>query len=157
MEKAVLGFLVRGGKIKKEILLGVKEKGFGSGKYNGVGGRFDPSKDKNIFNTVFREIKEEIGIKALDIKNLAILDFHHPYLQNRRRKSWRVYAFLITDWQGRPKKSKEMKPRWFRINKIPFDKMWPDRKFWLPKVLKGEKVKPKFLYKDDNTIESYQI
>ncbi len=157
MEKAALGFLIRKNKRSKELLLAIKKKGFGSGKWNGVGGRFNPSKDKDVFNTVSREIKEEIGIKALDIKKVAILDFYHPYLRDRRKKSWQVHVFLITDWEGRPQESNEMKPKWFKVTKIPFNRMWLDRKFWLPRVLKGEKIRAKFWYENDEAIGSYEI
>jgi hypothetical protein len=29
-----------------------------------------------------------------------------------------------------------MKPEWFDIEKIPYDKMWDDDIIWLPRVLK---------------------
>lgn len=157
MEQAVLGFLIRMNRKDKELLLGIKQKGFGQGKWNGIGGRFVRGRDKNLFNAVRREIKEEIGVTARDIKKIAVLNFYHPYRQENKEKAWQVHAFLITNWEGELKQSKEMKPRWFKINKIPFDRMWLDRKFWLPKVLKGKKIKANFFYKNDEIINSYNI
>ncbi len=157
MEKAVLGFLIRKNKRSKELLLAMKKRGFGKGKWNGVGGRFIPFKDKNLFNTVSREIKEEIGVKAKDIKKVAVLNFYHPYLRGKKKKAWQVHAFLIGKWEGKPKESKEMKPRWFKVSKIPFNRMWLDRKFWLPRFLKDEKIKAKFWYENDEAIASYEI
>jgi hypothetical protein len=29
-----------------------------------------------------------------------------------------------------------MKPEWFNIKNIPYDKMWEDDKIWLPEILK---------------------
>jgi hypothetical protein len=29
-----------------------------------------------------------------------------------------------------------MKPEWFSIDEIPFDKMWEDDKYWMPRILK---------------------
>jgi ADP-ribose pyrophosphatase YjhB (NUDIX family) len=157
MEKAVLGFLIRKNKRSKELLLAIKKKGFGSGKWNGVGGRFVPSKDKNLFKAISREVREEIGVKVLGIKRVAVLNFYHPYLRNKREKSWQVHAFLIRDWEGGPKESKEIKPKWLKVSKIPFNRMWLDRKFWLPRILKGEKIKAKFWYKNDEVITSYRV
>ena len=50
-----------------------------------------------------------------------------------------------------------MTPKWFKINEVPFDKMWPDDKFWLPRVLKGEKLKAKFVFGQDELINSFEI
>jgi hypothetical protein len=30
-----------------------------------------------------------------------------------------------------------MAPQWFPIDAIPYDKMWPDDRFWLPLLLQG--------------------
>jgi 8-oxo-dGTP diphosphatase/2-hydroxy-dATP diphosphatase len=32
-----------------------------------------------------------------------------------------------------------MKPEWFNIDEIPFDKMWEDDPLWFPSMLKNEK------------------
>lgn len=154
MKQATLCFLIKG---NKEILLAFKKKGFGAGKWNGVGGKLDFNKrDKNIFDTAIREMKEEIGVKIKDMERVAILNFHYPYLTNSE-KEWPVHVFLVKDWEGEPKESEEMKPKWFKIKKIPFNKMWPDDKLWLPKILKGEKLKAEFSFKLGELIDSYEI
>ncbi|MEK7542897.1 MAG: hypothetical protein AAB503_01145 [Patescibacteria group bacterium] len=40
------------------------------------------------------------------------------------------------------------KPKWFSFDEIPYAEMWPDDALWLPKVLKGEKVKASVYFKD---------
>jgi len=40
---------------------------------------------------------------------------------------------------------------WHGFGKIPYDKMWDDDKYWLPKVLKGKRVKGKFSFGEDNS------
>ena len=145
--------------IKKDekILLAFKKKGFGAGKWNGVGGKLDSKKDKDIFEVAIREMEEEIGIKVKDIEKMAILNFSYPYLTNSEEREWQTHVFFAKDWQGEPKESEEMKPRWFKVDEIPFDEMWPDDEFWLPKVLNGKKVKAKFIFKEGEIIESYNI
>ena len=133
----------------------MKKKGFGLGKWNGVGGKLDFNRgDKDIFDTAIREIKEEIGVKIKDIEKVAILSFYFPY-----QSEWNqdVHVFLAKNWKGEPKETDEMKPKWFKIKEIPFDEMWPDDKFWLPKILKGEKLKAKFSFKPGKLIDSYEI
>jgi len=145
--------------IKKDekILLAFKKKGFGAGKWNGVGGKLDSKKDKDIFEVAIREMEEEIGIKVKDIEKMAILNFSYPYLTNSEEREWQTHVFFAKDWQGEPKESEEMKPRWFKFDEIPFNKMWPDDKFWLPKVLAGEKVKADFIFKKGEIISSHNI
>ena len=152
MKQATLGFLI---KDNKEILLAFKKKGFGAGKWNGVGGKSDFNKgDKDIFDAAIREMKEESRVAVKDMERVAILNFYFPY-----QKEWdqEVHVFISRNWEGTPEESGEMKPKWFKIKEIPFEKMWPDDKFWLPKVLNGEKLKAKFYFKPGELIDSYEI
>ena len=50
-----------------------------------------------------------------------------------------------------------MLPKWFKINEIPFDQMWDDDKFWLPKILEGKKLKAKFVFKQGEKITEKNI
>jgi len=155
MQQASLCFLIRENQGEKELLLAMKKKGFGVGKWNGVGGKFDINKgDKHIFDTAVRETREETGIEVKNIKKSAILNFYFPY-----QKEWNqeVHVFISKNWKGKPKESEEMKPKWFKINKIPFEKMWSDDKFWLQRVLTGEKLKADFIFKEGESISSYDI
>jgi len=138
----------------REILLAFKKRGFGKGKWNGVGGKLDLEKDGDIFEAAIREIKEEIGIEVKDMEKVAILNFYFPY-----QKEWNqdVHVFFAKEWQGKPKESEEMKPRWFKLNEIPFNQMWPDDKFWLPKVLNNEKLRAEFVFKEGEGIASYNV
>jgi len=155
MKQATLCLLVRGNKDNKEILLAIKKRGFGIGKWNGVGGKFDPEKgDKNIIDTAVREIEEEIGVKAKELEKRAVLDFYFPY-QNEWDQS--VHVFLVRNWEGEPKESEEMAPKWFKIGDIPFGKMWDDDKFWLPHILEGKKVKAKFVFEKGEKISGKRI
>lgn len=154
MRQATLCFLIREDLGNKELLLAIKKRGFGQGRWNGIGGKLDLKKDKDIFKTAIRETKEEIGVEVKNIEKVAILSFYFSY-----QKGWDqdVHVFIAESWEGEPIESEEMKPRWFKINEIPFDEMWPDDKFWLPKVLSGEKVKAEFTFKDGEIIDSYNI
>ena len=154
MREATLCFLTKEIKGEKGLLLAMKKKGFGKGKWNGVGGKFNSKKDKNIFATARRELEEEIGVIAQEIKKVAILSFYFPY-----QKDWNqnVHVFFVKNWRGEPKETKEMKPKWFKINKIPFNQMWPDDKFWLPKILRGKKLKAEFVFKPGELIDTYEL
>jgi len=138
----------------REILLAFKKRGFGQGKWNGAGGKLDLEKDGDIFEAAIREIKEEIGIEVKDMEKVAIFNFYFPYQVDWNQT---VHVFVSKNWQGEPKESEEMKPKWFKINEIPFDEMWPDDKFWLPRVLAGKKVRADFIFKKGEIISSHAI
>lgn len=151
MIQATLCILIK----DKEILLAMKKRGFGQGKWNGVGGKLDFEKgDKNIIDTAVRETKEEIGVEIKNPEKVAVLNFYFPY-----KKEWNqdVHIFLIKEWQGEPSESEEMSPKWFRIDKVPFAEMWDDDKFWLPHILGGRKMKANFVFKEGEIIDKHDI
>ncbi len=140
---------------KKELLLAMKKRGFGVGKWNGVGGKLDSEKgDKDIVDTAIRETKEEIGVKIKDLEKVAVLNFYFPYNQ-----AWDqdVHVFLVRDWKGAPKETEEMMPKWFKAEEIPFGRMWDDDKFWLPQVLSGKKVKGEFIFKEGERVSEKNV
>jgi 8-oxo-dGTP pyrophosphatase MutT (NUDIX family) len=158
MRQATLCLLVRenpapGG--DKEILLAMKKRGFGAGKWNGVGGKIDPNQgDGSIVDTATRETKEEIGVTIKNLDRVAILNFRFPY-----KEEWNqdVHVFLVKDWEGEPIESEEMKPKWFKTNELPYDEMWDDDKFWLPGVLRDKKLKANFVFKQGEIIDKHNI
>jgi 8-oxo-dGTP diphosphatase len=48
-----------------------------------------------------------------------------------------------------------MKPEWFDTDNIPFDAMWEDDIYWLPRVIDGESVEFEFYFDADGHIEEY--
>ena len=60
------------------------------------------------------------------------------------------------EWTGELVETEEMSPGWYKINAIPFDRMWPDDKIWLPKVLMGKDVYYKFWFTESGEIIDYK-
>ena len=50
-----------------------------------------------------------------------------------------------------------MRPQWFHIDKLPFDKMWPDDKYWYPLFLQNKKFTGKFFLKDLDSLIEYKL
>jgi 8-oxo-dGTP pyrophosphatase MutT (NUDIX family) len=146
MKQTSLCLLVKENQVGKEILLAMKKRGFGIGKWNGVGGKLDIEKgDKNVIDTAIRETKEEIGVNIKNFRKVAVLNFYFPYMPEWDQE---VHVFLVQNWQKEPIESEEMMPKWFKIKEIPFKEMWDDDIFWLPKVLNGEKLEADFTFKE---------
>lgn len=133
MKLSTLCFLLK----EDQILLAMKKRGFGEGKWNGVGGKVDEG--ESIAHAAVRETEEEIGVTATesDMEFVAELHFRSP---SNEKLNWNVHVFFLRAWRGEPQESEEMRPRWYPIHQLPFDSMWADDKHWLPHILAGEKV-----------------
>jgi len=68
-----------------------------------------------------------------------------------------VHVFLVSDFEGEPLESEEMKPQWFKIDEIPFNQMWPDDKYWLPLFLRKKKFEGSFNFRNSEILESYTL
>ena len=153
MRQVSLCLLLKENQDNKNILLAMKKRGFGAGKWNGVGGKIDLEKgDKNVFDSAVRETKEEIGVKIKNSEKVAIIDFCFPEVPKEKDFDQQVHVFLIRDWKGEPTESEEMAPKWFSAAEIPFNNMWDDDIHWLPHVLENKKIKAKFVFDKEDKV-----
>ncbi len=133
------------------ILLGMKKRGFGAGKWNGFGGKVAP--EETVEDAAKREIKEEVGIEVEHISKVGIIDFEFK----DNPEILQVHIFKSDNFSGEPTESEEMKPQWFHTDKIPFKEMWPDDIHWIPLFLKGKKFKGKFLFGESDIILEQEL
>lgn len=131
-----------------KILLGMKKRGFGAGRWNGFGGKLKDG--EKIEEAVAREFKEEAGIDIGEIERVGVLEFEFKY--KPENGIIEVHIFKANDFIGEPAESEEMKPQWFHIDEIPFNKMWPDDKHWMPLFLEGKKFNGRFLFGEGDEI-----
>lgn len=148
-------FLVQPG----EVLLAMKKRGFGTGLWNGVGGKVEPSSHETIEDACVREAKEEIGVavNAVNLQPRGTLDFYFPLQPAHRDWNQRVHVFVTTRWRGQPRETEEMRPAWFRRDSLPFTHMWPDDPFWLPQVLAGQTVTGAFMFDSHNHVLDHKV
>ena len=137
----------------QKILLAMKKRGFGAGKWNGVGGK--PETDETIEQTAIRECQEEIGVVPKNLKLVATLNFYF----SKAKTDWnqQVFVYLCEEWAGEPTETEEMKPAWFSVADIPYESMWPDDRYWLPEVLKGNTVEAEFSFDENDNIVSHTM
>jgi 8-oxo-dGTP diphosphatase len=133
-----------------KILLAMKKRGFGSGLYNGVGGKPEPG--EQMTQTAVRECQEEIGVTPHDLTPVADLTFHLD-----GEFDLFVSAFICRNWEGEPKETEEMAPEWFALDAIPYAQMWDDDRLWVPEVLAGNFVTGDFTFDSDNKVIKQQI
>lgn len=129
-----------------ELLLGLKKTGFGAGRWVGLGGHVEDG--EKPAQAAVREVEEEAGliVSADALAHMAVLTFLFP-----ARPGWDQTADVYTTavWQGEPRESEEIAPRWFRLDQLPLDAMWDDARYWLPRVLAGEQLQLRITFADD--------
>lgn len=129
-----------------KVLLGMKKRGFGAGRWNGFGGKV--SEGEAVEDAARREVKEEAGIDVGNMEKVGLIEFEfqdNPEVQE-------VHIFKSNTFSGEPHETEEMKPQWFEIDEIPFDDMWPDDKYWMPLFLNSKKFKGRFLFGESDGI-----
>jgi len=137
----------------KRILLEMKKRGFGKDRWNGFGGKVKDN--ESIENATYRELEEEIGIKATDAKKRGVLTFSF----DGELEKLEVHLFTANKLEGNPAELDKMKPEWFEHNEIPYPKMWSDGPLWLPPIHKGKNVNGGFHFDspEGNKIKYYEI
>lgn len=139
-------------KNQNRILLAMKKRGFGMGKWNGIGGK--RNEPETIEETAKRETREEICVAVNEMTQMAILNFYFP---PNPAFNQQVIVFLAETWNGEPTETEEMKPEWYDISQIPYNEMWADDEIWLPLVLSGKEVGADFLFGDGDKLIEYSI
>jgi mutator protein MutT len=136
-----------------QILLAMKKRGFGSDRYNGVGGKLEPG--ETIEQALIRECQEEIEVTPLSYRKVA----EHDFQQNDGDKPWRMYvhAYICDEWEGELVETEEMAPEWFAIKDIPYSNMWQDDELWLPMVLDGKKVFGNFTFDEADNMLTHDV
>ena len=138
-----------------DICLAMKKRGFGVGRWNGVGGKVDKA-GETVLEAAIRETKEEIGvdIEISRLNKIAELSFNFPH---NPAYDQMVHAYFVEEWNGEPTESEEMNPKWFSVKELPYSEMWPDDIYWVPEVLKGNLIKGSFQFGEKDIILNKEI
>jgi len=144
--EVTIALLVRGCPVS-HVLLDWKKRSLGQAQYAGIGGKVEPGESTR--EAAVRELREEIGMHVApdDLRYLGKLTFIFPC-----KPEWSqiAHVFLASRWRGQPTETVEMKPAWFPIAEIPYEKMWHDYSYWLPRALEGQDATSTYAYAADN-------
>jgi 8-oxo-dGTP diphosphatase / 2-hydroxy-dATP diphosphatase len=129
------------------VLLGMKKRGFGEGRWNGFGGKLEEG--ETVEEAAVREMQEEVGIVPTKMQKVGILEFAFE----SEPKVLEVHVFKVTSYEGEPTESEEMCPQWFTFGEVPFARMWADDKYWFPYLQTEKLFKGRFLFDRPATTE----
>ena len=131
-----------------KALLKLANKGISEGKWNAVGGKI--AHGETLFECVKREVLEETGLAINEPTYYGKLKFFFGKDDtNSLSKEWIVHIFSTNKFTGELKESKEGELRWFRLDGLPFDKMWQDDAHWVPLLLEGKHFNGEFFFSED--------
>jgi len=153
MNNKLLTLVLLRDKLSGDILLGMKKRGFGMGKWNGFGGKVQSG--ETIRECARRETKEECGLEVSDsdLQRIGLLYFEfvdEPPL-------FEVHVFTADSFEGQVIESDEMRPRWFAKDAIPFDHMWKDDPLWFPHMFQKKLFLGHFTFQGHETIIDYKL
>jgi len=140
-ETAVLTFIRR----QKQLLLILKKRGLGHGKFNAPGGRLEPG--ETIEQAAVRETQEEVGLTPLHLRGAGKLEFAFT-----DGYSLRCHVFTADAYHGTLTETDEAKPFWCEESQIPYDRMWSDDRFWIPHMLEGRPFEGQFIFDGDTML-----
>lgn len=135
---------------KWQILLWMKKRWFGAGKWNGFGGK--NLEGETIIQTALRELQEEANIIRMpeQVEKAGILHFFrdaHP----ERNQDVHIFRGI---YDGDFSETEEMRPQRFDTDKLPFEDMREDDAIWMPKLIAGEYLDMDFRFdKDGNLVK----
>lgn len=138
---ATLMFVVRDG----GILLIEKKRGLGAGKINGPGGKIDPG--ETPMACAIRETEEELLIRVKHPRKLGELHFAMSHVPDIL-----CHVYLARDFDGHPTETDEAKPRWFRLDEIPYARMWKDDFHWMPLLLDERGFLGRFVFEVEELV-----
>ena len=143
MKKSTLCFCIK----DDQALLAMKKRGFGSGKWNGYGGKVQ--EDETPIIAAVRELEEESGLVSddKDLQQVALVRFYFD-----GNPVFECYVYQTRIWQNEPVETEEMRPQWYPISDLPFAEMWAADAKWIPLILAGEKIEAEVNFNADGSI-----
>jgi 8-oxo-dGTP pyrophosphatase MutT (NUDIX family) len=133
------------------ILLGMKKRGFGAGKWNGFGGKVE--KGETIEEAARRETREEARIELGKLEKRGVNEFVFAGSPDILQ----VHVFCAGDFSGVPKETEEMRPQWFDADALPYENMWADDPLWMPLFLSGKSFSGHYFFLNEKTVLTHYL
>lgn len=136
-----------------KVLLGEKKRGFAKGTLNGIGGKQDPGETNE--QAMIRETQEEIGVTPIDYRHIGEIYFDMWYKGEHVNMNLNIYT--CDKFVGEVTETDEMKPGWYDIDKVPYDRMLQDDLLWMPMAIAGKKFKGNVVFNQDLVLQNHHF
>jgi len=100
-----------------------------------------------------RELREEANIEATNLTASGVLRF----IFDDNPTPWLVHVFHASEYTGEIRASDEMRPVWFDLDDVPFDRMWADDPHWWPYLLAEKTFAGTLTFTNTTTLVEYWI
>jgi 8-oxo-dGTP diphosphatase len=145
MKLATLCYLFNGNKVLM-INRNKRENDMHLGKWNGLGGKFNPGETPE--ECVVREVYEESGLLIKNPELKGFLTF--PAFDDE--EDWYVFVFTAKEFSGKLRESDEGELEWIKWEKIFNLPLWEGDKYFLEWLNQDRFFSAKFIYKDSKYI-----
>ena len=123
-----------------------KENDIHEGKWNGLGGKFEPGETPE--ECVIREVKEESGLDIIKPKLHGYISF--PAFDEIQ--DWFVFVFSAEEFSGDLIESSEGNLEWIVDNKLNGLNLWEGDKIFMKWMADDKLFSAKFIYKNKRLI-----
>ena len=147
MKKITLVFLFN---CQEQILLSMRKRNPGMGKWSWTGGKIEPweTTSQGAVRELFEEIWAKIEESSLQLKGILHFVWEGAEAKNQ------ICSVFFVPYGGEVYETEEVLPKWFDISEIPYDEMWEDDIVWLPKLLEGvEYLEYRFVFSEEDKIK----
>ena len=117
-----------------------KENDMHAGKWNGLGGKFEPGESPE--ECARREIFEESGLVANSLELKGVLTFP----EFSQSDDWYAFIFVVPDFQGELIDSPEGDLQWIADDQLLELNLWPGDRIFLPWLGQPKFFSGKFVY-----------
>jgi len=123
-----------------------KKNDYHRGKWNGLGGKFEPGESPE--ECAVREIEEESGLTIKNIEMKGFITF--PNFDGK--EDWYVFLFTADEYEGELIDSNEGNLDWIPNEKLTEINLWEGDKYFIPWIFKEKFFSAKFIYENGNYI-----
>lgn len=117
------------------------------GKWNGLGGKLEPGETPE--ECARREILEESGLRALNLKMKGFLTF--PVFA--RDEDWYAFVFVVDEFDGQLIESPEGQLEWIEDGRLLALELWEGDRYFLAWLDRPGFFSGKFIYQHGRYIE----
>lgn len=124
-----------------------KKNDYHEGKWNGLGGKFEPGESPE--ECAIREIEEESGLKVKNVTMKGFITF--PLFDGK--DDWYVFLFTSDEFEGEQIDSPEGKLEWIPNEKLTEINLWEGDKIFIPWLFEEKFFSAKFNYENGKFVD----